>query len=123
MNLHLFSEKLPNPSLLLFWQINETLVATTLPGCSFYLVLGSKRCLQTPGKQTPLSLCRCSSPLSKAAVVPVMPSTFDAWAIFAITEVTHDVISNANVSDDYSGMEPTQQFQSARRGDNQVLPG
>lgn len=51
-------------------------------------------------------------------VVPVMTSTFDAQDIFAITKVTHDVISDTNVSDDYSGMEPTQQFQSAARGEN-----
>lgn len=57
------------------------------------------------------------------AVVPVMTSMFDAQAIFAITEVTHDMISNTNASDDYSGMEPTQQFQSATRGDNQALSG
>lgn len=43
-----------------------------------------------------------------------MTSTFDAWAISVITEVTHDVISNTNAPDNYSGMEPTQQFQRRR---------
>lgn len=56
-------------------------------------------------------------------MVPVTTSTFDARAIFVITEVTHDVISDTNVSDDYSGIEPTQQFQSATQGDNQALSG
>lgn len=40
-----------------------------------------------------------------------MTSTFDAWAISVITEVTHDVISNTNVPDNYYGMEPTRHFQ------------
>lgn len=40
MNLHLFSEKLPNHSLLLLWQINETFVATTLQCSSLDLALG-----------------------------------------------------------------------------------
>lgn len=52
-----------------------------------------------------------------------MTNTFDAQAIFAITEVTHDVIRNTNEPDDYSGMEPTQQFYSATRGDNQARSG
>lgn len=54
-----------------------------------------------------------SSPVT-AEVLPVMTSTFDAWAISVITEVTHDVISNTNVPDNYSGTEPTQQFQRRR---------
>lgn len=52
-----------------------------------------------------------------------MTSTFDARASFAIAEVTLDVISDTNVSDDYSGMEPSQQFQSTMWGDNQALSG
>jgi len=50
-----------------------------------------------------------------------MTSTSDAWAISAITEVTHHVISNTSEPDDYSGMEPTQQFESATWGGNQAL--
>lgn len=111
--MNLFLEKLPNLSLLLFWQINATFVASTLLWFNWTLVLGEKCCLKTPCEETQPRPCPVILPVT-AEVLPVMTSTFDAWAISVITEVTHDVISNTNVPDSYSGIELTQQFQRRR---------